>query len=126
MLETIIASSVLIAVLILLRYFFKGKINLRLQYALWLLVAVRLLMPFSIFDSSFSILNIVNMGRQAEQMKSPVTLPQSDSAQRTDVNNAEGITAAANISETSRDTTQDETFNADNTSKEMAPLDGVL
>lgn len=36
MLETIITSSVLIVVLILLRYFFKGKISLRLQYALWL------------------------------------------------------------------------------------------
>ena len=126
MLETIIASSVLIAVLILLRYFFKGKINLRLQYALWLLVAVRLLMPFSIFDSSFSILNIVNMGRQAEQMKSPVTLPQSDSVQRTDVNNAEGITDAANISETSRYTMQDETNNSGNTSNKKAPLGDVL
>lgn len=126
MLETIITSSVLIAVLILLRYFFKGKINLRLQYALWLLVAVRLLMPFSIFDSSFSVLNIVTVDRQAEQMKSPVTLPQSDSAQRTDVNNAEGIADAANISETSRYTVQDEKINADNTSKEKAPLEGVL
>ncbi len=126
MLETIITSSVLIAVLILLRYFFKGKINLRLQYALWLLVAVRLLMPFPIFKSSLSVLNIVDMGRQAEQIKSPVTLPQSGSDQRTGVNIAEGITDVANIPETSRYTAQNKTINSDNTSNEKAPLEDVL
>lgn len=126
MLETIITSSVLIVVLILLRYFFKGKINLQLQYALWLLVAVRLLMPFSLFDSSFSVLNIVGMDRQAEQIKSPVTLPPSDSAQQADVNNAEGITDVTDISETSRYTVQNKTINSDSTSNEKTPLNDVL
>lgn len=72
MLETIITSSLLIAVLILLRYLLRGKISLRLQYALWLLVAVRLLMPFCIFESSLSVLNIMDFNRQAEQIENPV------------------------------------------------------
>ncbi|MEA4848640.1 MAG: M56 family metallopeptidase [Clostridiaceae bacterium] len=84
MLETIVTSSVLIMVLILLRYLFKGKISLRLQYALWLLVAVRLLMPFSVFDSSLSVLNIVESVSQRERIESPAVLPAYEPADMTD------------------------------------------
>lgn len=48
MLEWIISSSVLIIILILLRFALRGKISLRLQYALWALALVRLLFPYSI------------------------------------------------------------------------------
>lgn len=57
MTETVIASSVLIFVVILLRTVFKGKIKNRVRYALWLIVAVRLLMPFSLAESSVSVMN---------------------------------------------------------------------
>lgn len=46
MISWIVASSVLILAIIFLRYMCKGKISLRWQYALWLFVAVRLLVPF--------------------------------------------------------------------------------
>lgn len=59
MLEWIISSSVLIAVVICLRFILKGKISLRLQYMLWALVLVRLLLPFSIGSSHISIMNQV-------------------------------------------------------------------
>ncbi len=45
--EIIITSTALILCVMLIRYFFKGKISSRLQYALWILVAVRLMMPIS-------------------------------------------------------------------------------
>lgn len=45
--EMIITSSVLILCVMLIRHFFKGKISSRLQYALWFLVAARLIMPVS-------------------------------------------------------------------------------
>lgn len=45
--EIIITASVLIVCVMLIRHFFKGKISNRLQYALWLLVAVRLIIPVS-------------------------------------------------------------------------------
>ncbi len=90
MLETIITSSVLITVLILLRHFFKGKISLRLQYALWLLVAVRLLIPFSILDSSLSVLNIVELSSQTERTESPAVLPHYEAAEITDARIAAG------------------------------------
>ena len=45
MLEILISSTVLILALTALRFFLRGKLNPRLQYALWLLAALRLLLP---------------------------------------------------------------------------------
>ena len=59
MIEWIISSTVLLAVLLLLRLCLKGRIGLRLQYALWLLAAVRLLVPFSLGTSRLSVMNPV-------------------------------------------------------------------
>lgn len=43
--------------IIVIRFFLKGKISLRLQYGLWALVLVRLLIPFSIGETVISIGN---------------------------------------------------------------------
>lgn len=55
MLEILISSSVLILALALLRLVLRGRISARLQYALWLLVALRLLVPVSLFHSPVSV-----------------------------------------------------------------------
>lgn len=57
--EWILASSILILLIIFIRCLFRDKIALRVRYALWLVVAVRLLCPFSISQSSLSILNFL-------------------------------------------------------------------
>lgn len=57
MIETVITSSVLLLIVVILRQLLRGRISSRLQYALWLLVAVRLLLPFSLFESPISVLN---------------------------------------------------------------------
>ena len=59
MTELIITSSVLILVVILLRHFLKGKISLRLQYAFWALVLIRLIVPITLFESPISVMNAV-------------------------------------------------------------------
>lgn len=59
MLATTIASSVLIASIALVRRLFRGKLSLRLQYALWLLVAARLLLPLRGVQSPVSVLNLL-------------------------------------------------------------------
>ena len=59
MIKWILSSSVLIGAVIGLRYLFRGKISARLQYALWALVLVRLLMPSGIFSMPFSVENLV-------------------------------------------------------------------
>ena len=57
MIEWIVSSSALLAVLIVLRQILKGKISLRLQYALWGLVLLRLLVPVSFGSTAVSVQN---------------------------------------------------------------------
>lgn len=71
MLEWIISSSVLIAVIIALRFVLKGKISPRLQYALWVLVLIRLLLPFSIGSSSLSVMNQVENSSAYQEITAP-------------------------------------------------------
>jgi len=56
--EWIVTSSVLILIVALLRLALKGRISLRLQYALWALVLVRLLCPVNFVSSPTSVLNV--------------------------------------------------------------------
>ena len=57
--EVIITSSLLIIALTLLRRVWRGRISSRLQYGLWLIVALRLLVFVPVFGNSFSIMNAV-------------------------------------------------------------------
>ena len=61
--EILITSSVLICVIILIRVAFKGKISRRMQYAMWLAVAIRLLVPIPTLNSPISVMNILPKGR---------------------------------------------------------------
>lgn len=58
MTEWILSSSILILVVIALRTVFKGRISLRLQYAIWGLVLLRLLNPVSFGSTDFSVANL--------------------------------------------------------------------
>lgn len=57
MLEIIITSSLLTGLLILMRRLCRNRISSRLQYALWLLAALRLLTPVALFENPFNIMN---------------------------------------------------------------------
>lgn len=70
MIEWAITSSVLILVVLALRCILMGRISLRLQYGLWALVLVRLLLPVSLGGTSVSILNTVEPTRA--QLPNPV------------------------------------------------------
>ena len=58
MTEWILSSSILILIVIGLRTVFKGKISLRLQYAIWGLVLLRLLIPINFGSTDFSVANL--------------------------------------------------------------------
>ena len=58
MTEWILSSSILILVVIALRTVFKGKISLRLQYAIWGLVLLRLLIPVHFGSTNISVANL--------------------------------------------------------------------
>lgn len=68
MLEWIISSAVLTAIVIALRLVFKGRMSLRLQYALWLLVLVRLLVPFSFGSTAWSVQNLLDRTTQTPKV----------------------------------------------------------
>lgn len=59
MAEWIISSSVLILAVVLLRRVLRGRLSPRLQYALWALVLVRLLVPVSFGEAVVSVQNLV-------------------------------------------------------------------
>lgn len=59
MAEWEILSAILILAVVLVRKCCKGKISYGLQYGLWLVVLVRLLIPVTPVESSFSILNFL-------------------------------------------------------------------
>ncbi len=57
--DIVITSSVLITAVLLIRFLTRGKISPILQYALWLPVALRLMIPVPLWNSSISILNFL-------------------------------------------------------------------
>jgi beta-lactamase regulating signal transducer with metallopeptidase domain len=73
MTEWIITASVLILTVLILRYALRGRISLRLQYALWALVLLRLLVPVALAESSVSVMNAFPAGvRSATAQNQPI------------------------------------------------------
>ena len=81
MLEWILSSAALCALVIGLRYLLRGKIGLRLQYAIWGLVLLRLLLPVSFGSSRFSLMNALP-GEKELLLASPAvyTMPDAGSS----------------------------------------------
>lgn len=57
MMEWALSLAVLIVIVTVLRRALRGHVSLRVQYALWALVLVRALVPFSLFSSPLSVMN---------------------------------------------------------------------
>ncbi len=65
MIGWIFSSCVLILIVLFIRQVFKNKVSACFRYGLWLLVAVRLLIPFSLPGTGISVLNMVQMADNA-------------------------------------------------------------
>lgn len=78
--EIVLTSSILILVLIGLRALFRNKVSRRLIYGMWLLVALRLLIPVQFGSFQFSILNQAEPVTQAitDVAQSPIAGPSRD------------------------------------------------
>lgn len=57
--EWILTSSILILMVLLIRLAFRKRLTAQIRYGIWLLVLLRLLLPFSLFDSSLSLLRLI-------------------------------------------------------------------
>ena len=64
--EWVISSCVMILLVILIRFIFRKKMQPCIRYALWLAVALRLLLPFSFFSTAVSVLNFVPKQTESE------------------------------------------------------------
>ena len=70
MIEWVVSSCILILVVIALRYLLRGRISLRLQYALWLLVLARLLLPVSFGSTDISVMSVVEKAPAVQAVES--------------------------------------------------------
>ena len=71
MAEWILTSSLLIVIVLAVRALFRGRMGLRLRYALWLLVLLRLLVPGTVFQTGLSVLNYVPLPQTAAAQAQP-------------------------------------------------------
>lgn len=73
--EIVITSSVLIAVVLLLRLFFRKWVSKRLMYGVWLLVVLRLLVPIQFGEFEYGITSV---SQKLEQQSSLIQQVQED------------------------------------------------
>lgn len=79
MIEIVITSSLLIVVILFLRFALKNKISRRLRYALWLAALFRLLLPFSV-PSPVSVMNAVDTAPARRLILGEVSTVSAESA----------------------------------------------
>lgn len=81
MTEWFVSSAVLAALLIGAHYLLRGKISARLQYALWLVLLVRLLLPLSIGKTAVSVANLLPEAEPATVIQAePAAVPPAQAA----------------------------------------------
>ena len=64
MTQWILTSSVLILLVLAVRGLFKERMKAKYTYALWLIVAVRLLCPVNFGEVSFNLLSLADKGQE--------------------------------------------------------------
>ena len=92
MIEWVVSSCILILAVIALRYLLRGKISLRLQYALWLLVLARLLIPVSFGSTDISVMSVVERAPAVQAVES---VRDVDTIWQADNGSVQGLPAGA-------------------------------
>lgn len=89
--EWFVSSSVLILLVVLVRFLFRKKIRPVMRYALWAVVMLRLLIPVSFAETTVSILNFLpeSIPVQADLGDNPVAVPPDEEAGREKTNKEE-------------------------------------
>lgn len=78
MIEHLITSSVLMLCILLIRMLFGNRMSQRLKYGLWLLVAIKLLVPLPMYEADISIMNVVQFMENQIGNKTSVKLSTED------------------------------------------------
>lgn len=81
MAEWFVSAAVLAALLIGAHYLLRGKISARLQYTLWLVLLVRLLLPLSVGKTALSVANLLPEAEPTAVMQTePAAAPPAQAA----------------------------------------------
>lgn len=68
--EAIITTIILVSLFLVIRRLVQGKISAKIQYALWLIVAIKLLTVFiPMPESAFSVMNIQTLFGERIELK---------------------------------------------------------
>ena len=83
----LITSSILIVMIAVLRPLLRGRVDPRVQYALWLAVVLRLLVPVNFVDSAYSALALLGRGSEPARIveavgQTSIPVQSYDSARR--------------------------------------------
>lgn len=128
MVEWFVSSAVLAALLIGAHYLLRGKISARLQYTLWLVLLVRLLLPLSVGKTAVSVANLLPKAEPATVMQTePAAVPpaQSASAPETTAPAAPAQTPAQPVQRPASMPAQTETSSAESEKSAQKPAVSV-
>ncbi|CAM3827781.1 M56 family metallopeptidase [Marinicrinis lubricantis] len=94
-LTTSAMASVMVGLILLAKFLLKDKLNIRWHYLLWILVIIRLILPWTP-ESSFSVFNLVNLETPLIEGDQQSTFSENSSYEVTDpilsTNNLENVT----------------------------------
>ena len=68
--EWILTASIFIILVLLIRLIFKKRLAAKVRYGMWILVLLRLLLPFTLFNSSLSLLNLIPASESLTEIQS--------------------------------------------------------
>ena len=95
-----VSSAILILAVLILRFLFRGKLSARARYALWAVVLLRLLIPFSIGQSSISVPGALEkIGARMEDSHQEAARSEVHAFERTDAYDAD-VTVPKTVSVT--------------------------
>ncbi|MDE6663077.1 MAG: peptidoglycan DD-metalloendopeptidase family protein [Lachnospiraceae bacterium] len=97
--DIFISSSILILAILLIRSIVKGKINPCIQYALWLLVVIRLVLPMPLWNSRLSVMNLFPEITYEEAAGNYVNVAMSVIGEASDESNVNNLTKIADATD---------------------------
>ena len=96
--DFMITSSILILAVLGIRFLAKGKISPCLQYALWLIVALRLCFPLPLGNSALSVLNYLPPGEEETAVRPNMPVPAYSGDSLTEQNQYTGVQTPGAVS----------------------------
>ena len=87
----IIQSTFLVIVILIVQKLLGDKLHAYVRYGLWMLVALRLLIPVNIIESPFSVLSVAKIMQISGETRQSADLQRADFGEQEDISNGQDI-----------------------------------